>query len=127
MSEYTRDPSVTMSPDHLAELLRNQAVMVDHIDLVGDKAIITPDVPLAQRAAVIATIGSYVFDPDWNLPQIERDWRAKLLSEIAFLTDQLAILPATLSNSQRDSAIKRLIRNQIRILKFIHNNTMDVG
>lgn len=72
-------------------------------------------------------VSAHVPDPFFAPAGPAKPWLDKVKAEIDFLTEQLASLPASLTNTQRDAALRRLIRNQIRILKFVHNNTKDAG
>lgn len=69
--------------------------------------------------------------------QLETDWRIKIESEIAFLDGQVKTWPVDLVAGQTvnqvgqrvnftSAAVKRLARNQQRILRYILDSTMDV-
>lgn len=76
-------------------------------------------------------VDDHVADALWVDPSppvtTEKSWHAKLAAEIAFLADQVATWPASPTVAFRDAAIKRLVRNQLRVLNYIHDATLDSG
>ena len=78
-------------------------------------------------AQLAAFVDAHVADSDWRTPGAEKDWRTKLQAEIDFLTTQAVSFPANPNAAQTSAAIKRLARDQVRVLKFIRDNTFDSG
>lgn len=85
------------------------------------------------EAQLQAAVDAHLADPDYIPPGPEKDWRAKLRAEVAFINDQIATWPADATTNAQAlqrvnfllAATKRIARNQARIMQFIDNATMD--
>ena len=89
--------------------------------LTGDQLTVEGDFSHAQLADAVA---AHTAIDGYMSPGPERDWRAALKNEIDNLS--LALADPTFDWT-RSAVIKRLARNQLRILRFIRDHVMDSG
>lgn len=74
-------------------------------------------------------------EANWKRDPVDEAWRARLATEIAFVTDQLAAWPADATTSTQAiarvnfllSATKRIARDLQRVLEYIADSTKDGG
>lgn len=122
MFSFTRsDPSATCNPLQLAAQISTSIGKPVTCDIDGASVVIYEDIT-GHETAIQAIIDAYVYEDGWAPPGPEADWRTKLQAEIQFIADALAN-PST--NWTSAAAVKRLARNQLRILKFMRNRTFD--
>lgn len=87
------------------------------------------------EAQLQAAVAAHEADSEWRPPGPERDWRVALQNEIAFIESQLSSWPANATTNTEGlqrvnfllAAVRRLARDQVRILRFIRDNTLDAG
>lgn len=74
------------------------------------------------QAELEAAVAAHVADPEWRPAGPERDWRVALQNEIDAIDAALAN-PAT--NWTSAAVIRRIARNQARILRYIRDQELD--
>lgn len=80
-----------------------------------------------------AAVDAFTFDPSWKPTPEERDWSSLLQAEIDFIASQVASWPPDATTNAQAiqrvnfllTAVKRVARNQQRILAFIRDNSLD--
>lgn len=101
------------------------------VSITGSVLNVATDATYDQVAALLA---AHVPDPDFGRSITERQWRAKLLSELTWLEGEVATAPASGTTTNGNAVarldaviqhIKRLDRDLIRLVRYVMDNVMD--
>lgn len=127
MMEFTRpDSDATCNPKELAEQLSEALGESVTCDIDGDKVIVYEDIK--DTTAVQTVIDAYTYDPTWEPPGPDRDWRQTLQAEIEYFDNQLTNWPTSSPGPAFVATlVRRLVRNQLRLLRLIRDNVQDVS
>lgn len=85
---------------------------------------------------ITTALAGITYDPNYTADLTKVNWRTKLEAEIAWLTNEIATLPADGTTTSGNSVnridliiqhLKRVDRDIVRLMEFVLNHTLDSG